>query len=290
MACAIAGIQRYRQLTAYPARFATYQTAITTAVMNRRNAEAGVWQALKAAAGPMQPPAVDAALRRTIPGIKLASPLPEVGTWYASCDVEYVDPATAMKLTFHFVGDPEEGPPPNGMMPWLRFNWVTYTPLTPTPVHPVQELERCEAVATYVALAATAAWLALVLCAAYREPDRKKLAAWSAMAGAAAVAAFVYGARTPHFKPTIVTASIVAITFAVLWFEDRWGPALRGVPRSHAARERDDESVKCDHCGYDLTGNLSGACPECGAPTGRISSEEVAALTRSTARLREHVT
>jgi rubrerythrin len=23
----------------------------------------------------------------------------------------------------------------------------------------------------------------------------------------------------------------------------------------------------CDHCGYDLTGNESGTCPECGAPS-----------------------
>ena len=23
----------------------------------------------------------------------------------------------------------------------------------------------------------------------------------------------------------------------------------------------------CLHCGYDLTGNVSGVCPECGAPT-----------------------
>jgi len=26
---------------------------------------------------------------------------------------------------------------------------------------------------------------------------------------------------------------------------------------------------KCDHCGYDLTGNVTGVCPECGAGIGK---------------------
>ena len=31
----------------------------------------------------------------------------------------------------------------------------------------------------------------------------------------------------------------------------------------------------CLHCGYDLTGNVSGVCPECGCPVGEV--REVAA-------------
>ena len=27
----------------------------------------------------------------------------------------------------------------------------------------------------------------------------------------------------------------------------------------------------CEHCGYDLTGNVSGVCPECGTPTSEKS-------------------
>ena len=27
--------------------------------------------------------------------------------------------------------------------------------------------------------------------------------------------------------------------------------------------------VECVSCGYDLTGNVSGVCPECGTPVGR---------------------
>jgi hypothetical protein len=29
---------------------------------------------------------------------------------------------------------------------------------------------------------------------------------------------------------------------------------------------------QCRHCGYDLTGNVSGRCPECGRPTGEPAS------------------
>jgi PAT family beta-lactamase induction signal transducer AmpG len=31
-------------------------------------------------------------------------------------------------------------------------------------------------------------------------------------------------------------------------------------------RKRDEASVPCAHCGYDLHGNVSGVCPECGQP------------------------
>ncbi len=31
----------------------------------------------------------------------------------------------------------------------------------------------------------------------------------------------------------------------------------------------------CDHCEYDLTGNVSGICPECGSAIGRAKSENV---------------
>lgn len=28
--------------------------------------------------------------------------------------------------------------------------------------------------------------------------------------------------------------------------------------------------ILCDKCGYDLTGNTSGKCPECGAPASKV--------------------
>jgi hypothetical protein len=43
---------------------------------------------------------------------------------------------------------------------------------------------------------------------------------------------------------------IVAIPTAYLWWRDR-----RQIPAGH-----------CRKCGYNLTGNVSGVCPECGEP------------------------
>jgi hypothetical protein len=41
---------------------------------------------------------------------------------------------------------------------------------------------------------------------------------------------------------------IVALATAYLWWSDR-----RRIPPGH-----------CRKCGYNLTGNVSGVCPECG--------------------------
>ena len=51
---------------------------------------------------------------------------------------------------------------------------------------------------------------------------------------------------------------LVAIPTAILWWRDR-----RRIPLGH-----------CQHCGYDLTGNVSGVCPECGTEieTNRTTS------------------
>jgi hypothetical protein len=46
---------------------------------------------------------------------------------------------------------------------------------------------------------------------------------------------------------------VVAVPTAVLWWRDR-----RRIPAGH-----------CRQCGYNLTGNVSGRCPECGTAVGR---------------------
>jgi hypothetical protein len=51
--------------------------------------------------------------------------------------------------------------------------------------------------------------------------------------------------------PFWIIALAVAIPTAPLWWFDR-----RAYPLGH-----------CVKCGYDLTGNVSGHCPECGEPT-----------------------
>jgi hypothetical protein len=52
---------------------------------------------------------------------------------------------------------------------------------------------------------------------------------------------------TSVFIPLWCLAVVVAIPTAFLWWRDR------RIPRG-----------RCQHCGYDLTGNVSGRCPECG--------------------------
>lgn len=56
--------------------------------------------------------------------------------------------------------------------------------------------------------------------------------------------------RVPFWIPLIV----IAVPTAYLWWRDRRFP--RG---------------RCQRCGYDLTGNVSGRCPECGTPIARAT-------------------
>jgi hypothetical protein len=59
------------------------------------------------------------------------------------------------------------------------------------------------------------------------------------------------GAQGVQFEieiPLWMPFSIVAIPTAFLWWRDR-----RRIPPGH-----------CRKCGYNLTGNVSGVCPECG--------------------------
>jgi len=60
--------------------------------------------------------------------------------------------------------------------------------------------------------------------------------------------------------PLWIPLFLTAIPTAWLWHRDR-----RRILPGH-----------CTHCGYDLTSNTSGACPECGC--GPISLDELAAL------------
>src|SRR5262245_42439737 len=44
--------------------------------------------------------------------------------------------------------------------------------------------------------------------------------------------------------------------------------ALHVIGRRHSLRSRFTARPLCTSCGYDLTGNLSGVCPECGTAVG----------------------
>lgn len=54
--------------------------------------------------------------------------------------------------------------------------------------------------------------------------------------------------RAVAYLPIWVFLALLAVATAVLWWFDR-----RRIPAGH-----------CRRCGYDLTGNISGRCPECG--------------------------
>jgi hypothetical protein len=53
------------------------------------------------------------------------------------------------------------------------------------------------------------------------------------------------------YLPPWIPFVIIAAPTAVLWYVDR-----RRIPPGH-----------CRKCGYNLTGNVSGRCPECGTPS-----------------------
>ena len=74
----------------------------------------------------------------------------------------------------------------------------------------------------------------------------------------ALVAGSVIAARAGEpALPFLVMPAVV--TLSLLYVEDRW-PAWR--------RERERRAKgHCRRCGYDLTGNVSRVCPECGNPT-----------------------
>jgi len=58
--------------------------------------------------------------------------------------------------------------------------------------------------------------------------------------------------RAPWWFWACVTAPVIPMAFA----------AVRVVARVRRNQRRIEGH--CGHCGYDLTGNVSGVCPECG--------------------------
>jgi hypothetical protein len=58
--------------------------------------------------------------------------------------------------------------------------------------------------------------------------------------------------RTNVIVPIWIPLLVVALPTAFVWWRDR-----RRIPPGH-----------CQICGYNLTGNVSGRCPECGSAVG----------------------
>lgn len=80
--------------------------------------------------------------------------------------------------------------------------------------------------------------------------------------------------RADHFHlalPVWLAIPAIAVPTAILWYRGR------RPPKGH-----------CRKCGYNLTGNVSGVCPECGEATGEVPGDRTAChkLTRSGMRTR----
>ena len=72
--------------------------------------------------------------------------------------------------------------------------------------------------------------------------------------GMALLAAAILARALPSPWKSVVGAGLVAAGLCLLYLVER--PAL--------GREERRRRGLCVRCGYDLTGNVSGTCPECG--------------------------
>ena len=74
----------------------------------------------------------------------------------------------------------------------------------------------------------------------------------------------LYGPGGPHFSvrgsPWLGWGCVGSYTVWLVLF-------LRSVSIANQRNGRLRDGL-CPSCGYNLTGNISGSCPECGAPTG----------------------
>ena len=77
----------------------------------------------------------------------------------------------------------------------------------------------------------------------------------AACAGFYAVAAYAIAAGASPWPRVFVL--VVVATLAMLW-------VLYGPYEAHLLRRERKAKGLCVACGYDLTGNVSGVCPECG--------------------------
>lgn len=75
-------------------------------------------------------------------------------------------------------------------------------------------------------------------------------------------------ALDPHWRPymAVLVLCVAGWAGAGCWF------ALKA--RTAAVRMRRRSASLCVHCGYDLTGNESGACPECGCAVNAGTGHE----------------
>jgi hypothetical protein len=137
---------------------------------------------------------------------------------------------------------------------------------------------------------AAAAWILLLLLIPMRgRPDlRRRVAAWAMPAAVVTVAAFVlWRARgvnqfLEENIPGLYISACALLFTSALWLL----PQLPHFSWHHCRPDplKPHRYYICHFCGYELTGNRSGACPECGCMTeeGRRRAH-AAVMARATA-------
>ena len=90
---------------------------------------------------------------------------------------------------------------------------------------------------------------------------------WLAAALAAPIAAALAHVAAGLLLGQLLPVFLITFPFA---YVGSWGMALAvGIP--FRVRRRPVPPDHCQACGYNLTGNISGVCPECGTPVAHGS-------------------
>jgi hypothetical protein len=138
-------------------------------------------------------------------------------------------------------------------------------------------LEDFEDNAFGVMLVAANVWVLLLILIpmAARPQLRRRVGAWAMLAAVAAIVAFIFWrARGVNQFLEENVAGMYLSAFVLLFTAALWLlPQLPRISSLHLRRRPDPLKPHryyiCHACGYELVGNLSGACPEC----GRITQE-----------------
>ena len=104
----------------------------------------------------------------------------------------------------------------------------------------------------------------------YHQPDRSGRGAWvgrfSKDRRYGPMASWYHGERWILWTPLWAVAVLLGAVASTLLFTVRAGARALGAGYRAMIHDRRACSGLCVNCGYNLTGNISGTCPECGKP------------------------
>jgi hypothetical protein len=267
--------RRDEQLAAYPRQMAAYRTARDAYAANEQKARALIDRAIRDASRARGqsamngPDSLDAALQREFSAVRRQSAPPGGPLWPAQYDADYLDPSLAVSFTIHFVADSSAN---------LRYSYFTLTRTAPAPAPPFSAMELCETVGRITIFLAAFTWFGLLIVAIVSREWWWEWSSWSGLFGTLALAGLFYVRRPPALDVPITAVILVPAAFTL-------GLRVLGRKRNPLQHLKPGPIGRCKACGYNMTGNTSGICPECGTHTGRITPEQIAAFIRSSARL-----